>query len=66
MEKSFPDYYDYYESVCKSNSHLSGQNMQVNFVFMPKLLLYKLISIFPKWDNYIILKINFYHKISIF
>ncbi|XP_013379616.2 ubiquitin-conjugating enzyme E2 Z-like [Lingula anatina] len=31
MEKSFPEYYDYYESTCLSNSHLSGQNMQDPF-----------------------------------
>ncbi len=31
MEKSFPDYYEYYESVCRNNIHLSGQNMQVRF-----------------------------------
>ena len=30
MEKSFPEYYDYYESVCRNNAHLTGQNMQVS------------------------------------
>lgn len=29
MEKSFPEFYDYYLSVIGDNSHLNGQNMQV-------------------------------------
>ena len=29
MEKSFPEFYDYYLSVINDNSHLNGQNMQV-------------------------------------
>lgn len=30
MEKSFLEYYDFYEGVCKERLHLQGQNMQVN------------------------------------
>ena len=29
MEKSFPEFYDYYLSVINENWHLNGQNMQV-------------------------------------
>lgn len=29
MEKSFLEYYDFYEGVCKERLHLQGQNMQV-------------------------------------
>lgn len=29
MEKSFPEFYDYYLSVINDNSHLNGQNMLV-------------------------------------
>lgn len=29
MEKSFLEYYDFYEGVCKERVHLQGQNMQV-------------------------------------
>ena len=29
MEKSFPEFYDYYLSVINDNSHLNGHNMQV-------------------------------------
>lgn len=29
MEKSFLEYYDFYEGVCKDRLHLQGQNMQV-------------------------------------
>lgn len=29
MEKSFLEYYDFYESVCKERLHLQGQTMQV-------------------------------------
>lgn len=29
MEKSFMEYYDFYEGVCKERLHLQGQNMQV-------------------------------------
>lgn len=31
MEKSFLEYYDFYESVCKERLHLQGQNMQDPF-----------------------------------
>ncbi|XP_045208245.1 ubiquitin-conjugating enzyme E2 Z-like [Mercenaria mercenaria] len=31
MEKSFPDYYDYYESICKNNIHQQGEAMQDPF-----------------------------------
>lgn len=31
MEKSFLEYYDFYESVCKERVHLQGQNMQDPF-----------------------------------
>ncbi|CAL1589363.1 unnamed protein product [Knipowitschia caucasica] len=31
MEKSFLEYYDFYESVCKERQHLQGQNMQDPF-----------------------------------
>ncbi|CAH1775779.1 unnamed protein product [Owenia fusiformis] len=31
MEKSFPEYYDYYESTCKSHTYLSGSTMQDPF-----------------------------------
>ena len=34
MEKSFPDYYDYYENICKSNSHQQGRSMQVSRDFI--------------------------------
>jgi len=30
MEKSFPDYYDYYEGICKGNMTKQGETMQVN------------------------------------
>lgn len=30
MEKSFPDYYDYYEGICKTNMHKQGETMQVS------------------------------------
>lgn len=36
MEKSFLEYYDFYEGVCKERLYLQGQNMQVSF----KLLIY--------------------------
>lgn len=29
MEKSFLEYYDFYEGVCKERLHLQGKNMQV-------------------------------------
>lgn len=29
MEKSFPEFYDYYLSVINDGSHLNGQSMQV-------------------------------------
>lgn len=29
MEKSFLEYYDFYEGVCKERLYLQGQNMQV-------------------------------------
>ena len=29
MEKSFPEFYDYYLSVINDNSHQNGQNMMV-------------------------------------
>lgn len=29
MEKSFLEYFDFYEGVCKERLHLQGQNMQV-------------------------------------
>ena len=29
METSFGDYHDYYAAMCKSTSHLDGQEMQV-------------------------------------
>lgn len=32
MEKSFLEYYDFYEGVCKDRLHLQGQNMQVTIV----------------------------------
>jgi hypothetical protein len=32
MEKSFPEFYDYYLSVIKERSYLNGQNMQVSFL----------------------------------
>lgn len=32
MEKSFPEFYDYYLSVISDNSHLNGQNMQVGML----------------------------------
>lgn len=32
MEKSFLEYYDFYEGVCKERLHLQGQNMQVMIV----------------------------------
>lgn len=31
MEKSFLEYYDFYEGVCKERLHLQGQNLQVTF-----------------------------------
>ncbi|XP_014672186.1 PREDICTED: ubiquitin-conjugating enzyme E2 Z-like [Priapulus caudatus] len=31
MEKSFPEFYEYYETTCKTNDHLSGQPMQDPF-----------------------------------
>ncbi|WAR04213.1 UBE2Z-like protein [Mya arenaria] len=31
MEKSFPDYYDYYVGICKSNMHKQGETMQDPF-----------------------------------
>ncbi|OCT62149.1 ubiquitin-conjugating enzyme E2 Z-like [Xenopus laevis] len=31
MEKSFMEYYDFYEAVCKDRFHLQGQNMQDPF-----------------------------------
>lgn len=31
MEKSFPDYYEYYVSICKNNLHQQGQTMQDPF-----------------------------------
>ncbi|KAL5010319.1 hypothetical protein ScPMuIL_012624 [Solemya velum] len=31
MERSFPDYYDYYESICKSCLSSHGQTMQDPF-----------------------------------
>jgi len=31
MEKSFPEFYDYYESCAKANLHLSKQHMQDPF-----------------------------------
>ena len=30
MEKSFPEFYDYYLSVINDNSHQNGQNMMVS------------------------------------
>lgn len=33
MEKSFLEYYDFYEGVCKERLHLQGQNMQVIYLF---------------------------------
>lgn len=30
MEKSFLEYYDFYEVVCKDRFHLQGQSMQVS------------------------------------
>lgn len=33
MEKSFLEYYDFYEGVCKERLHLQGQNMQVSIYF---------------------------------
>lgn len=30
MEKSFLEYYDFYEGVCKERLYLQGQNMQVS------------------------------------
>lgn len=33
MEKSFPDYYDYYEGICKNNMHQHGETMQVKLYF---------------------------------
>lgn len=38
MEKSFPEFYDYYLSVIGDNSHLNGQNMQVG-TFICKYIL---------------------------
>lgn len=34
MEKSFLEYYDFYEGVCKERLHLQGQNMQVSIYFL--------------------------------
>jgi ubiquitin-conjugating enzyme E2 Z len=31
IQSSFPDYYDYYLSICQSNMHLQGQTMQDPF-----------------------------------
>lgn len=36
MEKSFLEYYDFYEGVCKERLHLQGQNMQVVLIFFFK------------------------------
>ena len=30
MEKSFPEFYDYYLTVISDSAHLNGQNMQVS------------------------------------
>ncbi len=38
MEKSFLEYYDFYEGVCKERLHLQGQNMQVMTVCKCALL----------------------------
>lgn len=42
MEKSFLEYYDFYEGVCKERLYLQGQNMQVGCAS----LLFKLIGIY--------------------
>ena len=38
MEKSFPEFYDYYLSVINDNSHLNGQSMQVGGLLLMILL----------------------------
>ena len=38
MEKSFPDYYEYYENICKSNSHQQGRSMQVSNLTLSVLM----------------------------
>lgn len=43
MEKSFLEYYDFYEGVCKERLYLQGQNMQVSCVY---LYLYWLIDVY--------------------
>lgn len=34
MEKSFLEYYDFYEGVCKERLYLQGQNMQVSCAYL--------------------------------
>lgn len=43
MEKSFLEYYDFYEGVCKERLYLQGQNMQVSCAY---LYLYWLIDVY--------------------
>lgn len=40
MEKSFLEYYDFYEVACKDRLHLQGQTMQV---MQPLLLTSKIL-----------------------
>lgn len=43
MEKSFLEYYDFYEGVCKERLHLQGQNMQVTGVVVLQQQLQQLV-----------------------
>lgn len=45
MEKSFLEYYDFYEGVCKERLHLQGQNMQVMTVCKCALLHFMLCPV---------------------
>ena len=52
METSFPEYYEYYDSTCKSNMHLDGQNMQVNYFYcVIRLLLVSSQLVFSHASN---------------